>query len=60
MLSKQVVLQSFKDLPDSFSLEEAIDQLILLQKIEKGLAQSFSEEVVSSEDAKKRLAKWLK
>jgi predicted transcriptional regulator len=60
MLTKKQVLASIKDLPDSFSVDDLIDRVILLQKIEEGLEQSAKGQTVSTADAKKQLEKWLK
>ncbi len=59
MINKDQVIQTIKDLPDNFSTEELIQKIILLEKIETGLQQSDAGKVVSSDEAKKRLAKWL-
>ena len=50
MLSKTIVLKAIKQLPDNFSIDEMVDLLILLEKIELGLAQSKRGEVISDED----------
>jgi len=55
MLTKEKVISSLNDLSDTFSLDELIDKLILLQKIETGLAQSKKGEVFAAEEAKKML-----
>ncbi|MCX6285863.1 MAG: hypothetical protein NTY96_01940 [Bacteroidetes bacterium] len=47
-------------LPDNFNLDELIDKLIFIDKVEKGLDQSLKNQVVSESQAKKKLAKWLK
>jgi len=47
-------------MPDKFSVDELIDKLILLQKIEKGLEQSEKGEVYSTQEAKEMLNQWLK
>jgi hypothetical protein len=60
MLSKKTVLETVNSLPDSFSLEEMIDRLILIQKVELGLSQSMENQVVSHEEAKEKLNKWFK
>jgi hypothetical protein len=60
MLTRKSVLKSIKDLPESFSIDEIVDRLILLQKIELGLEQSGSGKVYSTTVAKKKLKKWLK
>jgi hypothetical protein len=60
MLSKKTVIETVNSLPDSFSLEEVIYRLILIQKVEIGLAQSMENQIVSHEEAKEKLNKWFK
>ena len=60
MLTKEKVINSLNDLPDTFSMDELIDKLILLQKIETGLEQSKKGEVFSAEKAKEMLKQWSK
>ncbi len=60
MLTKEKVINSLQDMPDTFSMDELIDKLILLQKIETGLEQSKKGEVFSAEEAKEMLKKWSK
>lgn len=59
MLIKTKVLKAIKQLPDEFSIDEMIDRMILLEKIEIGLAQSDSENVISDENLDKEIAKWF-
>ncbi len=60
MLTKEQVLQTLSDLPDQFMIEDFFERLIFIQKIEKGIEQSNSNQVVSTAEAKERLKKWLK
>lgn len=60
MLEKKKVLNSIKDLPDTFSIDEMIDQIVLLQKVEIGLEQSRNGQTLTMEDAKSKLGKWLR
>ncbi|HXB40429.1 MAG TPA: hypothetical protein VNZ49_07790 [Bacteroidia bacterium] len=60
MLTKKKLLQSIKDLPENFSVDEIIDRIILLQKIEIGLEQSSAGKIHSTQEAKRNLKKWLK
>jgi hypothetical protein len=60
MLDKKKVLQTIKDLPETFSAEEIIERIILLQKVEIGLEQSRKGETLTTSEAKTRLKKWLK
>lgn len=60
MLSKEKILQTLKDLPDTFSIDELFDRIVLLNKIEIGLEQSESGQVNTTDEAKDKLKKWLK
>ncbi len=60
MLTKKKLLSTLKNLPEKFSMEEVIDRIILLQKIEIGLEQSGTGKTLSSKEAKAKLKKWLK
>jgi len=52
MLSKEKVSNSIKNLPDSFTIDELIDQLIFVEKIEEGYQQSEAGMVISNEEVK--------
>ena len=60
MLTKEKVLQSIRDLPNEFSLDDLVEKLILLEKIELGLQQVKDGQTLSNDLAKKKLKKWLK
>ncbi|RDC63989.1 hypothetical protein [Adhaeribacter pallidiroseus] len=60
MLTKEKVIRSIQDMPDKFSMDELVDKLILLQKIETRLEQSIKKEVFSTEEAKEMLKQWTK
>jgi hypothetical protein len=60
MITKEKVIDSLKNMPDSFSIDELIDKLVFIEKVEKGLAQSEKGEVYTTEQAKKLLKKWSK
>jgi len=60
MLTKDNVIKTIAKFPDNFTLDELVDKLIFMDKVEKGLEQSFANKVYSQEEAKKRLSKWLK
>jgi predicted RNA-binding protein YlqC (UPF0109 family) len=60
MLTKNEVIKSLQTLPDQFQAEDAIERIVLLEKIRIGLKQSDQGKVISKEQAEKRLKKWLK
>ena len=48
-----------KTLPEETSVEEAMEKLYLLSKIEKGLQQADKSNVISQEEVEKKLKKWV-
>ncbi len=59
-VSKKKILDSIKDLPENVSIEEVMERLYLLYKIEKGIQQADAGLTISHEEAQKQLEKWLK
>jgi len=59
MLTKEKLIETIKELPDSFSVEDLFERIIFLQKIEIGLEQSKSGQVHTTEESRERLKKWL-
>ncbi|OFX29466.1 MAG: hypothetical protein A2X08_13940 [Bacteroidetes bacterium GWA2_32_17] len=60
MLTKRKVKQSIDNLPESFSIDELIDQLIFVEKVEEGIIQSNNGKVISNKDVKLMIDKWSK
>ena len=60
MLVKEKVLKTIESLPMEFSIDELVERLIVLEKIEIGLQQVKEGKKVSIEEARKELDKWLK
>lgn len=52
--SKNKALQAVKELPEEATLNDAIEKLIFLRKIERGLEQHHSGENVSQKEMEKR------
>ena len=57
--AKQTALDLIEKLPDDVSLDDIMEELLVLQVIEERLATTDQEEVVSHEEAKRRLSRWL-
>ncbi|MCE2995198.1 MAG: hypothetical protein ACK5RG_22395 [Cyclobacteriaceae bacterium] len=58
-ITKEKLIETIKDLPETFSLEDLFERLIFLQKIESGIEQSKSDQVLSTADARAKLSQWL-
>ena len=59
MLTKAQIFDTVESLPECISLDELIDKLIFIEKVNIGLAQSENGMVSSEEVAVKKLSKWL-
>jgi hypothetical protein len=60
MLTKEKVSKSISNLPDKFTIDELIEQLIFMEKVEEGYYQSEAGKVVSNDDVKFMIDKWSK
>ncbi len=60
METKQQILKAIEGLPDDASVEDALERLYLFYKVERGLRQADRGELISQEEARQRMARWLK
>jgi predicted transcriptional regulator len=58
--TKQKVLEAVHDLPDDASIEDAIQRLVLLAKIDRGIQQADAGQTISHAQVREKMAKWLK
>lgn len=59
-LHKSMVLERIKDMPDRFSVDELLERMLVLRKVERGMAEMAAGKGMNGAQAKKKLAKWLK
>ena len=59
MITKEQLIETIKQLPPEFSVDEVMERILLLEKIEIGLQQSQKGKVTQDEDLDKKLPKWL-
>ena len=52
---KELVIDAVRDLPDDATVEDAMDRLYFLAKVEEGLRQADAAQTVSHEEAKQRI-----
>ncbi|MDX5321899.1 MAG: hypothetical protein LPK45_12210 [Bacteroidota bacterium] len=60
MITKTQLFDSMGNLPENLSVEQIIEHLLFLEKVQKGLEDSKSGRVNTKEEAKQKLNKWLK
>ncbi|MBK6284788.1 MAG: hypothetical protein IPF54_21085 [Draconibacterium sp.] len=60
MLTKEKIHYTIDSLPDNLTIDQVIDQMILLDKVEQGIKDVDEGKVYSTEAVKDKLNKWLK
>ena len=58
MTIKEKMIKAIQALPDDASVEDAMERLLFLAKIEKGLQQADAGKTVSHDQVKEKMAKW--
>jgi predicted transcriptional regulator len=59
VLTREQMLKAIQDLPPDATVEDAVERLYLLDKIERGLAEVEAGKTVSQDEARRRMARWL-
>ncbi len=57
---KQSAIKAIQDLPENSSYEDIMEKLFFMEKVKSGLKEIEEGKIISHEDVKKRLSKWLK
>jgi hypothetical protein len=60
MIRKTKLIESLGDLPEEFSIDELVDRLIIIQKVEEAQNQSKEGLRYSEDEAKNMIKKWSK
>lgn len=60
MLTKTKIKETLERFPEEFSIDDLMEQLILIDKIERGNAQSEKGDTISEEDLDNEMTKWFK
>ena len=59
-INKEDIIEMIQALPDDVSVEDIMEAIYVRKKIERGLKDSEEGELYTHEEAKERLARWLK
>lgn len=57
-MRRDKALETMKEFPQEFELEELMERLVFVEKVEKGLQQVEQGKTVSHEKVKKMTKKW--
>lgn len=59
MLTKTKVKEQIEHLPEHFSIDDLVERLILIEKIDRGNRQSQKGEVISEDQLSQEIDKWF-
>lgn len=59
MLTKSKLLEEIEKFPDEFSIDELVERLIFIEKVEIGNLQSERGEIVSEAELNYEVKKWF-
>ena len=59
-LNKKTVLERIKDMPERFTVDELLERMVVLRKVERGMAELDAGKGLNPSQARKKLGKWLK
>jgi hypothetical protein len=60
MLTKTKLRKHIESFPEEFSLDELIEKLILIEKIERGNDQSNNDDILSESELDEEMNRWFK
>ena len=60
MITKEKLQKHIDKLPESISIDELIDKLIFIDKLEKRIEASKNDETISEEELEKEMKEWFK
>ena len=60
MITKTQLIDTLGKLPENLTIDQVIDHIIFVEKVQKGLADSSEGRINTKEEAKQKLIKWLK
>jgi hypothetical protein len=60
MITKTQLINTLDKLPENLTVDQLIDHLIFIEKVQNGLEDSEKGRINSKEEAKQKLSKWLR
>ena len=60
MTTKEKMVHAVEDLSDDATIEDAMERLLFLAKIERGIQQADTGPTITHAQVKEKMAKWLK
>ena len=58
MITKEKLLAQIETFPENISIDELIDKLVFIEKLENRIFESEQDETISEEELKTIISKW--
>jgi len=58
-ITKEKLLKQIDEFPDEISIDEVIERLIMIEKLETRIKESDENDTISEEDLKKEMGQWF-
>ncbi len=58
-MNKDKLISTVNQLDDPISLDDLLDKILLLEKIEKGIEQSENDQVIPDDELDGKIGEWL-
>mgnify|MGYP000385879489 CR=1 FL=1 len=59
-MQKSTIIHTLNELPNKFNLDEFLERLIVIEKIDQGMEEAKAGKTISHDKVKKIVAKWHK
>ena len=59
MLTKELVNSQIKEMPEEFTLDELIERLIIVEKVNRSLKEVEQGKTITEEELDEKMAKWF-
>jgi predicted transcriptional regulator len=59
-MQKSTIIKTLNELPNRFNLDDFLEKLIVIEKIDQGIQEAKEGKTISHEKVKKIVAKWQK
>ena len=59
-MQKSTIIHTLNELPSKFNLDDFLEKLIVIEKIDEGMEEAKTGKTISHEKVKKMVAKWHK
>lgn len=59
MLTKEAIITTINGLEEPIKIDDVLERIFLLEKIETGLEQSIKDQVITDEEIEREIESWL-